>query len=530
MGPAARLLVAVGVGAALRLWNLGEQILLGDELHAVRSALDWDLRKILTTYRLADNSIPFTAYLHLVVESGGVLTEWVLRLPSLVAGISLVGLVGWVQRREVGGRSAILAAWLAALSPCLVYYSRIARPYAVITLLGFAAFVCFWRFWEDGLRWRWALGYAVSAAGAAWFHLGAAPFVAAPIGFAVLDLGVGLRRGSKGHALDRLRRLAAAGGLLAVLVAAFIVPGWTTFLRLLEHRPGSGPPGAEAVLATLALQAGTRHAWLAALVWLTAFLGLVRLLRHRTRFGLYSLSALGGQWLAIALVLQPTGVVLPTVLNRYLLVALPVVVLWAAVGLLWLGALGRLSGRGGTRWIVPGAAVVLLAALGPYAEDPGLHFGPFAGSNTAIQFYDPDPAPPPEEVPAVYRLLAAEPGEGAVLHAPSETEWWRTVRYLGISRVHGREVVLASHMRHLEDPRLALRNLVPLDPERFLESRARFVAVDLDPKRALLGRKRTRVTPTVARELRAAWGEPHFVDGSVLVWDLYRLRPPAPPA
>jgi hypothetical protein len=51
LGVAAPLLV----GAVLRLWNLRDQILGGDETHALRAAVNLPLSKILVTYQQTDN-------------------------------------------------------------------------------------------------------------------------------------------------------------------------------------------------------------------------------------------------------------------------------------------------------------------------------------------------------------------------------------------------------------------------------------------------------------------------------------------
>ena len=54
------------VGMALRLATLPGQVLAGDELHAVRAALDKSLPAILGTFE-EDNSFPLTAYDRLLV-------------------------------------------------------------------------------------------------------------------------------------------------------------------------------------------------------------------------------------------------------------------------------------------------------------------------------------------------------------------------------------------------------------------------------------------------------------------------------
>src|SRR5206468_10578860 len=90
-------------------------------------------------------------------------------------------------RRRLGSRAAAWLAGLAALSPVLVLYGRIARPYMPVVLCGSAAAAAFLAWWE---RPRPAMGaaYVVAAALAVWLHLVAAPFVAAPFLFAAGDL------------------------------------------------------------------------------------------------------------------------------------------------------------------------------------------------------------------------------------------------------------------------------------------------------------------------------------------------------
>ena len=76
--------LAVVAGVALRFWNLADQVLGGDELHAVRAALSQPLPALLTTYQLADSCIPLTALDRWLLDHGVALDERLLRLPVLV--------------------------------------------------------------------------------------------------------------------------------------------------------------------------------------------------------------------------------------------------------------------------------------------------------------------------------------------------------------------------------------------------------------------------------------------------------------
>ena len=78
------------LGAALRLWNLGPQVMGDDELHAVRAALANPIAKILVTYQRTDNTIPLTALYRIFLDLGMRLSEWTVRLPVVISGLLLL--------------------------------------------------------------------------------------------------------------------------------------------------------------------------------------------------------------------------------------------------------------------------------------------------------------------------------------------------------------------------------------------------------------------------------------------------------
>ena len=137
------LLPPFALGTLLRLWNVRAQILAGDEMHAVRVALVSPLSRILTTYELRDNCIPLTALYRFLLERGLPLSELLVRLPMLLAGLLALLVLPGVAAARLDRRVGHLFAWLVALSPLLVLYSRIARPYLPIVLFGFAATAAF---------------------------------------------------------------------------------------------------------------------------------------------------------------------------------------------------------------------------------------------------------------------------------------------------------------------------------------------------------------------------------------------------
>lgn len=503
------LLFPVLAGAVLRLWNLHAQVLGDDELHLVRTALTQPVGTILVTYQKVDACIPLSALYALLVRCGVRLTELGVRLPELLAGLLLLVLAPLWADRRLGRVTAIGYAWLLAVSPGLVLYSRIARPYMVVVLLSFGAAVAFESWWREG-GWRRGAAYAVLAALAFWFHPVAAPLVLSPLVFGAI-------------ATIRDRRRAPALAALTVGTAAaflvFFLPARESFLEIIraKHQEIHLTPRVFGALAEL--QAGTANVLWVVLFWLGAALGFWKLLRGERRMP--ALTALTGLLvlgqIAGLLWISPLGLDAPLIFHRYALVILPWVLLWVAA------AHDR-----------PHSAIVVSLALllvGPF-EDRTWWRSSFPHHDDRLAFYVQRP-----KLSDPYRNL----GPGAILEAP----WipvWRVSRAVALYQdAHGREVVMGSPDPLLTDPRVAFRNLVPLTPEAFLASRARWLVVHRDlgaeeeaipdplwPPRMGVGRRFHEVFQAEGRRLprllRRAWGRPDFEDDALVIWDLDRVR------
>lgn len=521
------------VGAGARLWGLRRQIFLSDEVHGLEVALNEPLRQVFT-YQAKDHCMPMTALYRLLASLGVELSETVLRAPSVAAGLLALVVLPLLAARWGGARLGALLGWLLAISPGLVFYSRIARPYVLVVLFGALAAAAFWR-WYRGGGWVFAAGYAGSAALAIWLHLGAAPFVGAPLAFAALETlwRVAVRRRPARRSLASLA-LAAAGTGLGV--ALFLVPAWSSLMRVLRLRARQESMTADLLGDVLVLQAGSISPWIATLFWATAVVGLALLARRHPAAAAYTVTLVVIHWAAVALVLQPFRMSRSIVLARYLLVALPPVLLWAGWGL------KEVWDRVGGRWRLAGPAipVVWLAVLalgGPYAADPWLRFGPFSASHAAAGFHEAPPVLPEERVPEVYRLLGRETGRDAVLETPATTVSQFLDALIALSRIHGRPVVLGTRRSWLDDPRVAFDTLVEARPEALCGAPVRFLV--LHGNRPFLERTADRVrdggppppppgggfapgAEELTTGLRRVCGEPHVASERVLVWDLER--------
>lgn len=126
------ILAATLVAAVLRFFRLGHQSLWIDEQYTriaagVPGPLVWrDL--------LDDVHGPLHAFAVACAAAVGGSSEWVLRLPSALAGVAMVPAMAWLARRWLGREAVPAAVWLAAGSPFLVWYSQECRNYEFVML------------------------------------------------------------------------------------------------------------------------------------------------------------------------------------------------------------------------------------------------------------------------------------------------------------------------------------------------------------------------------------------------------------
>jgi hypothetical protein len=516
------MLGAFSAGGTLRLWNLGAQVMSGDEFHAIFAALDRPVSRILFVYQEADNCIPLSVFDRVLMDRGVALTEWILRLPVLLSGFALLLLAPLWAWRRLGAGIAMTLAWLVALSPGLVFYCRIARSYAPATLFGCVAVAAF-EIWHRRGGPAPAAIYGASAVLAVWFHLGIAPLVVSPFLVAALELAAPRGR-TRGRALARLSLLGAA---TVAALAALLMPAHRTLLPFLsgKHRPLEVSPREAAEVG--AWMAGVSSRWVAAAVAAIFLAGVVVLLRRGGWLGGFASGAVAVQLLSV-LWLAPVAHQSTIVLARYLVFALPwaLVPIAAALGCPW-----PPRWRAAQPWIAA-AACCCLVACGPFL-DPDLARSSFAHNELYLRFTEPRPRLGPEGPAAMYRWLAQQ-APGAVIELP-----WDPIfmfdRVLGLYQtVHARQVVVAAN---LADPWLAFRNMTSSRPRKLLAARGRWLIVHrvIVHEAARIGGNPWGPTPELRRAFRgravaeaaayrALWGPPDYQDDWDSVWDLDRVR------
>lgn len=530
-------LLAVVAGAALRLNQLRDQVLVDDEWHALHALLAHGPLEVFLSFGTTDHSIPLTLWDILLERTVG-LTELGMRLPALAAGIAALVVVPALVRPLLGARIAATLAWLLAIAPLHVFYSRLARPYEPAMLLAFVAVVGLLRTTDErvprGLR-TTALGAALLAP---WLLPVVLPMVATALGLAALSALVrrpDAARLSRG-ARTRSRRNALAG-------VAAVAAGWLVLLGAplvadvgaLAEKAGRGAIEAATLAGASELLLGTTSRALRAACAVTGLAGAVVLARRAPRLAAWAAVAVLTQ-LAALVVAAPHGLRFPIVLARYAFAASPFLLLTLAAGADAAGAaLSSLLRRPALAGAPAALLVTLLVARGPL---PWIHASPNDFTSHASYQADYEPGRyfdrfRPATVSAFYETLAQRPpGSVTVLEAP----WffyWHDLAWL--QRLHRQHVVVGfvdertDTARVGEVPRgrsgIRLRNALHVGDADVLRARGVDYVILHHDVFAEMGVPFEDTRPDVAGPMaacRRAFGPPVFEDATISV---FAVRP-----
>src|ERR1039457_334624 len=144
------LAMAFLAGFLLRLYLLADQAFIDDEWHGLYYVIGKSPAWLLTHFSIPGATcIPLNLYTWALGATIG-WSEFMLRLPSLVCGLLCVVVCPLLARKLIGARRAALLALLLAVSPLLIFYSRICRPYSAVALLAFTAILLAARWMQSG--------------------------------------------------------------------------------------------------------------------------------------------------------------------------------------------------------------------------------------------------------------------------------------------------------------------------------------------------------------------------------------------
>lgn len=417
----AALVAATALAAWLRTHGLAGQVVLDDEWHAIHKLMSSSYREIFSSFGLADHSIPLTLLYKLVADTVG-LSEGRLRALQAASGIALVPFCGWLAWRATrDAPAAALLAFLVCGAPCLVMWSRFARPYAVALLLVVACVAAVWA-WRTRRSPGLASVAVASGSLAAWFHTVAGVYGA--IACLFVFAGDLLRRG------QARRRLAprsfALGGAMAAAMAAFLVVPWLDDRRGLLGKAGIDHPGRDTLARAIAIVWGGVPMPVVALACACAAWGACVLWRRDRPLAAYLL-LLGAVPGAILAIVGASYIFAGQNFLRYQLPVLPLLLFFGSVGALDLVRLAAGRRAHAAAWAAAAAlsfayllatpAIAQVSRLGTWYAHIGYHW------DYRYRWMSYLRADPSYDPPAFYRKLGRlAPGSLTIVEAPFEWE------------------------------------------------------------------------------------------------------------
>lgn len=525
------LALAVVCGAALRLDQFSTQLLIDDEWHAVHKLLAVKgAGEIFLSFGYADHSVPLTL-LYWLESSWFGLSELGMRWPMMVCGLLTLVLFPLPVLRVLGRREAAVFAWLLALSPMLVNYSRTARPYAMTLLLAYVAYWAFYEYLRRPEKVRYGIISGICMMLASWLHPIILLFLAGPF----LVEGIDALRAGPLERWPHIRRLLVLGLPVAMGILALLLPTLLSDPAALARKMGTHGIELDTLLGAWHLWTGASSPAVATLFLVLATFGWKRLWCT----GQPVRAAVVGLVLTLGAILltRPDWVQLPIVLARYLLPFLPLLLLLVAVGSVALvdGMRRRLprigGGLAGAMLVIPvlaqAAQSPLLQAL-RYPNNETLHsffqFDYRPGKNLFAQWMEAIPLSP------VWANLSANPrGSLRVAVAPWQFEsyHWAGPRW---ERMSGQHVVpgLLSGLcvdsrlgEYPKDSRVALKNMVFLSDPEALRARGIGLIVFQKPFEQTIAGIRDLVGRDLAHcqiALEKRYGRPVYEDAVVVVY------------
>ncbi|MFC1515904.1 glycosyltransferase family 39 protein [Thermodesulfobacteriota bacterium] len=247
------------IGAVLRLYLISSQILIDDEWHGLNYVIGRSFLYVFTNHGEGANSIPLNLYCWFLLKTFG-WSELLLRAPSMIAGILSIVVFPVFVMRMFNTRTAVIFSFLLAISPVMIFYSRMYRPYGIVVFFSFISFFSLLLWVKSGER-KLAVLYICTAVLAVYFHLYASIAVLTPLGIVFLFK---IFQRAANNNKDQIVVMASAKALIGVGVTIFFL---LSILLLPAHiqnlwwqtRLGFGSMNLKTITGYLSILSGTSN-------------------------------------------------------------------------------------------------------------------------------------------------------------------------------------------------------------------------------------------------------------------------------
>jgi len=359
-------------GTILRFYLISSQILIDDEWHGMNYVIDRSFQYVLMNHGWGGNSIPMDLYHWFLLNTYG-WSELSLRAPALIAGVLSLILFPFFVAKICNSRSTIIFSFLLAISPVLVFYSRMCRPYSIVVLFGFLAFFSLLLWVKNGER-KFVILYVGSAVLAVYFHLYASIAVLIPLGMVFILKALRIKHicgVELSPIVPGINAILGAGGAIFIFLSILILPAHIQNLWWLKVIGGDSMT-IDTAVGYASLLTGTSNKMMIVVFLLLFFFGLFVSLKKQPMFGVL-LIAMISAYLAVMILSRPVSIHASIVAVRYSIAVFPLVLIVAACGfdrILCYLQLPMKGSRAGSILIVliPLAFLLNLFTLGPLLE------------------------------------------------------------------------------------------------------------------------------------------------------------------
>lgn len=373
-------LVLVLLGVYLRLDQFSLQVLLDDEWHAIHQLLKKTPGELFLTYGHADFSIPLALLYWVELKLIG-LSESGMRSPMLLAGLFTLIVFPLYIKKYFGEKITLLFTALLAVSPMLLIYSRTARPYAITLLLSSICIGVFHKFVKaEKSSFRLGLVFVLCAVITVWLHLITLAMVIAP--FLVYGLPA-----LKDRNWRRVKRIFLLGLITLTALLIVVLPPLMGHHEALSVKLGVQTPALATLYGALYIWLGTSSPTVVLVGLLLTALGAKSLWRD---FPLTPSLILGlVLTCAIILLSQPAWVNHSLTFARYLLPAIPLLLLSISIGAFRAGeALVQRLGNNSGRYIFFTASILLLLLVAYHSPLQKILANPNSNSLHSVYQFD----------------------------------------------------------------------------------------------------------------------------------------------
>jgi hypothetical protein len=285
--------------------------------------------------RAGANIIPLNAYVRLLLISAG-WSEFLLILPSLVAGVTGLLLFPLVLKRIFNDRVAIFFGMLFAFSPLIIFYNRVCRPYSIYTFLGFLGIWIVYEWALTGKK-RFGVLFAMIGVLCVYFHFVGIIFVFVPLGCVFI-----VKLMSKCPSLMIIReqiipdfkKLSIVG--CGIFICLSVILTTAIIQRLPPMNLNQAQFTFQSVIGFAQILSGTSNFFLNILFYTLLIIGQTHLFRKSFLLGFTFISVFA-TYGVVSLVTKPNFAHVPLVLARYATPAFPMGYVLVGLGMdsLW---------------------------------------------------------------------------------------------------------------------------------------------------------------------------------------------------